>query len=162
MLISICLFFSYIYKSICTRTSSTLRKVFGSFITFIFIYLWHGFYTFVLIWAILNFVCVQAEKLGKVVAKTAAYNSYFGHWSEFGRNRLAAFFGSQLFIPAAMSNFFFIGGYDVGMIYIERIYFTEGIIHYIILSFSAYCIYNTGEYVWRCERKKAAEQIKAN
>lgn len=98
--------------------------------------------------------------MGKLTAKSGAYNSYFGNWSDFGRNRLTAFFGSQLFIPAAMSNFFFIGGYDVGMIYIERIYFTEGIIIYVVLSFCAYCIYNTSEYVWRCERQRADEQMK--
>lgn len=150
----------YIYKNICTKSSSTLLKLIASFVTFTFIYLWHGFYTFVLIWAIMNFVCVQAEKFGRTIAKSSVYHAWVGHWSESNRDRLTAFFGSQLYIPAAMSNFFFIGGYDVGMIYVRRTYFTEGLIAYVVLSFCSFCIYNTCEFIWRYERKRATDQIK--
>lgn len=143
---------SYIYKNFYTKSSSVWYKAIGSFVTFTFIYLWHGFYKFVLIWAIMNFVCVQAEKCGKKIAKSRAYQARVGDWSETNRDRLTAFFGSQLYIPAAMSNFFFIGGFDVGMIYMKRTYYGEGVIGYIVLSFCSLCIYNTCELISRNER----------
>lgn len=150
----------YIYKNICSNTSSVIRKIFGSFVTFAFIYLWHGvLIDFVFIWAIMNFFCVQAEKLGKIIAKSEAYHKMVGNWSEHNRNRLTAFAGSQLYIPASMSNFFFIGGYDVGIIYVERTYFTEGFISYVVLSFFTFCIYNSGEFIWRMERARQAKQL---
>lgn len=133
--------------------------MFGSSVTFAFIYLWHGvLIDFVFIWAIMNFFCVQAERFGKIIAKSAMYDKWVGHWSEHNRNRLTAFAGSQLYIPASMSNFFFIGGYDVGIIYVERTYFIEGFISYVVLSFFTFCIFNSGEFIWRCERARKAPQ----
>lgn len=147
--------FSYIYTSLCQKASSVYRKVFASFFTFTFIYLWHGIYLFVFIWSIMNFVCLQLEQVGRYVGRVQQHNfeKYFGPMNQ---NRIKALFGTQIFIPAVISNFYFFAGVDVGNVFIERTYFTGNFVIYLSLSFCCYCIYHVSEVIerWEMERRR--------
>ncbi|XP_055638565.1 protein-cysteine N-palmitoyltransferase Rasp [Toxorhynchites rutilus septentrionalis] len=123
--------FKYIYTQLCTKTSSHTRKVLASSITFIFIYIWHGLYTFILIWSALNWICIVLEGFVKNI---------------FGSNtRLNALVGTHVFILSVLSNFFFFAREEVGYIYIERTYF-ESLNNYLALYVVAYCFYTTGAW----------------
>lgn len=122
----------------------------ASLVTFMFIYLWHGFYQFVLIWSILNFVVVQVEQLARaeLTARKELWDRYI---SPSNQLRLTAVLGSQLFIPAAISNFFFFGGMEVGTEFMMRTYWTGTLSSYLILSGCCYCLYHTAEVIKRRE-----------
>ncbi|XP_053694942.1 protein-cysteine N-palmitoyltransferase Rasp [Sabethes cyaneus] len=138
--------FKYIYTELCTKTSSNARKILASSVTFVFIYVWHGLYTFVMIWSALNWICVVLEGFVKSI---------------FGTNtRLGAFVGTHVFILSVLSNFFFFAREDVGYIYIRRTYY-ESISNYVVLYIVAYCFYRTGEWIKSIEgsRKSVFKKI---
>lgn len=122
--------------------------------TFCFIYLWHGFYEYVLVWSILNYVCLSIENLCSHLSKTRRYQSLVA--SKFSKNNLLRFNAivtSQLFIPAAISNFYFFAGLKIGYIFIWKTY-TGGIINYFFLTICCISIYHTSEIVKRIQAKK--------
>lgn len=124
--------FKYIYTKLCTKTSSNVRKIFASSITFIFIYIWHGLYTFVMIWSALNWICIVMEGFVK---------------NAFGANsKLGALVGTHVFVLSVLSNFFFFAREEVGYIYIRRTYF-ESVFNYVALYAVAYCFFRTGEFI---------------
>lgn len=144
----------YIYRGISVRKSSLITKLFASITTFSFIYLWHGYFKFILIWAILNFFCLQAERVGKQMAASPMYRNICAaigvHWTY----RMNAIFGSQLLILSVLSNIMFIGGEDVGVELAKQTYFRNGITNYATLSICTYCFYQTGEFFFRWETRR--------
>ncbi|XP_055541267.1 protein-cysteine N-palmitoyltransferase Rasp isoform X3 [Wyeomyia smithii] len=131
--------FRYIYTQLCTKTSSGVRKIMASLATFMFIYVWHGLYTFVMIWSALNWICVVLEGFVKNI---------------FGNNtRLGALVGTHVFILSVLSNFFFFAREEVGYVYIKRTYF-ESISNYAVLYIVTYCFYRTGEWIKSIESNR--------
>ncbi|XP_058447666.1 protein-cysteine N-palmitoyltransferase Rasp [Malaya genurostris] len=131
--------FRYIYTQLCTKTSSGTRKIVASSVTFIFIYIWHGLYTFVLIWSALNWICIVLEGFVKNI---------------FGINsKMGAIVGTHVFILSVLSNFFFFAREEVGYIYIRRTYY-ENLSNYLVLYVVAYCFYRTGEWIKSVENNR--------
>lgn len=150
--------FSYIYTSLCRKASSVYRKLFASFITFTFIYLWHGIYQFVFIWSIMNFICLQLEQIGRYVGRMHSHN-FDKYFRPANQNRIKALFGTQIFIPAVISNFYFFAGVDVGNVFVERTYFTGNFVIYLSLSFCCYCIYHVSEVIERWESERDGTKV---
>uniref|UniRef100_A0A182JYR4 Uncharacterized protein n=1 Tax=Anopheles christyi TaxID=43041 RepID=A0A182JYR4_9DIPT len=124
--------FKYIYTELCTKTSSLPRKVLASLATFAFIYIWHGVFLFILIWSLINWICILLERL-------------VNHCTD-ADSRWRAVIGTHVFIPSVLSNFFFFASEKVGFIYLQRTY-TEGLSNYIGLYVVSYCFYQTGQLV---------------
>ncbi|XP_058823226.1 protein-cysteine N-palmitoyltransferase Rasp-like [Topomyia yanbarensis] len=138
--------FRYIYTQLCTTTSCGTRKILASSITFVFIYIWHGLYTFVLIWSALNWICIVLEGFVKSI---------------FGNNtRIGALVGTHVFILSVLSNFFFFAREEVGYIYIRRTYY-ENINNYLVLYAVAYCFYRTGEWIKSIEGNRRSSLKKS-
>lgn len=145
--------FIYIYKNLSNKlTASKISiKLFSSFTTFFFIYIWHGLYNFILIWSLLNYICLIIENFGRSITKTLKYRKFIENiLSRNNELRFNAIIASQIFIPSAISNFYFFAGTEIGNIYIYKTY-TSGIITYIFLTFCCCCIYNVSEFVKRNE-----------
>uniref|UniRef100_A0A182XAR0 Uncharacterized protein n=1 Tax=Anopheles quadriannulatus TaxID=34691 RepID=A0A182XAR0_ANOQN len=136
--------FKYIYTELCTKTSGLPRKVLASLATFAFIYIWHGVFLFILIWSLINWVCILLERL-------------VNHCTP-ADSRWRAIIGTHVFIPSVLSNFFFFASERVGFIYLERTY-TEGLSNYIGLYVASYCFYQTGQLV-KIEQTNRANQAK--
>lgn len=117
--------------------------------------MWHGFYKFILIWSTLNFICVHIEQFGKYLwhSYQPVINTYL---SESNQNRLTAMIGAHLFIPAAISNFYFFAGIDVGNQFMLRTYITGHFFSFMFLYFCCYCIYHISEMI---KRRETAEKI---
>lgn len=150
----------YIYRGICKERSPMAKKLFASIATFSFIYLWHGYYKFILMWAILNFFCLQAERCGKIMAATKAYRSVCTAVGTRWTYRMNAIFGSQLLILSVLSNIMFIGGEDVGVELAKQTYFRNDITTYATLSICTYCFYQTGEFLFRWEARRMGAKLK--
>ncbi|CAO1396589.1 unnamed protein product [Diamesa hyperborea] len=147
--------FKYIYASICNKDSKIALKTTAGVTTFFFIYIWHGFFDFVLIWSIMNCLCIVFEKILNHLLKTRTYLSTAKTILKTENNihRMNAFLQAHVLIPAVMSNFFFFGGMDVGKEFIRRTYF-NGFWNYIKLVLCITCLYPVSEAIEIREQQK--------
>uniref|UniRef100_A0A182LTF9 Uncharacterized protein n=1 Tax=Anopheles culicifacies TaxID=139723 RepID=A0A182LTF9_9DIPT len=137
--------FKYIYTELCTKTSGLVRKLLASLATFAFIYIWHGVFLFILIWSLINWICILLERL-------------VNHCTP-ADSRWRAIIGTHVFIPSVLSNFFFFASENVGFIYLQRTY-TEGISNYLGLYVASYCFYQTGQLVKIVKTNRRVEDAK--
>lgn len=160
-----CLFwhiFRHIFAELCTKSSPIAQKLFASFISFVFIYLWHGYYMFLLIWVFLNLIALYLEIFGRHVARSSDYNRFLKPIGSENIKRLNAILGSQLLIPSIITNLMFLGGADVGRWLTVRTYFTSGLLNYAVLSFTAYNFYRASNFIFEQEKKSSEKQIRKN
>ncbi|XP_071579106.1 protein-cysteine N-palmitoyltransferase HHAT isoform X4 [Temnothorax nylanderi] len=73
-------------------------KLFASFSCFTFVFIWHGIQMNIFIWTLLNFIGIVIEDIGVSIGKT-----------------------SPLLAISAISNFYFLGGREIGNIFTENI-----------------------------------------
>lgn len=144
--------FRHIYAEMCTKTSSLPWKLFASFISFAFIYLWHGYYLFLLVWVFLNLASLYTELFGRYISQSNQYNALLKSIGSQNIPRFNAFLGSQLLISSSISNVMFIGGPNVGKWLMIRTYFTGGVLNYIVLSVISYNFYQVSSFIFQRER----------
>lgn len=132
-------------------------KILSSFVTFLFIFAWHGLYDFILIWSIMNCICLMLEKVFYSILNSETYQRKALQIlkSEQMIYRLNSFLSSHILIPSIISNFYFFGGKEIGDEFIRRTYFS-GFFTYFKLSLCLYFLYPTAEWIKRYEdsRKK--------
>ncbi|EDV96119.1 protein-cysteine N-palmitoyltransferase Rasp [Drosophila grimshawi] len=137
--------FRHIYAELCGKKSSPAAKLCATALTFVFVFIWHGCYTYVLIWSVLNFVCLAAEKIFKTLVARPAYQRWsLKMFGAAGAQRFHALLATQLFIPAAFSNVYFIAGQDIGS-FLMRGAYLSGVGNYLALSFCSYCFFQCSE-----------------
>lgn len=137
----------------CTRSSSLPRKLLASFASFVFIYLWHGYYLFLLVWVFLNLASLYIELFGRRIALTQQYCGFLRLIIGDGNiARLNAIFGGQLLISSSISNVMFIGGPNIGKWLAIHTYFSGGLLNYTVLSITAYNLYRVSSFIFQCER----------
>lgn len=147
--------FKYIYTSMCHRRSPLMMKIFSGFSTFLFIYVWHGFFDYILVWSLLNCICIVVEKFVYYVIESDKFRQRALAIVKTDNNvhRLHALIGSHVLIPAILSNFFFFGGIEVGWEFVRRTYLS-GFITYLKISTCIYLLYPVAEAIKRRERTK--------
>lgn len=147
--------FRHIYEELCSKTSSLPRKLVASSVSFIFIYLWHGYYLYLLAWVFLNLAFLYLELFGRHLCRNEQYNKERANAIGVENvKRFNAFFGSQLLIPSIITNLMFIGGSHVGASLAIRTYINGGFLNYILLSFVAYNFYQVSNFIFECEGKR--------
>lgn len=140
----------YIYARFQSRSSGNLRKIFAVFLTFAFIYVWHGYFLAILAWSALNGLGILLERGVIILQRSRAYQSWIARrLSSNNLNRLDGVIGTHLLILAVIANFFFLANYNVGVLFLKRTY-ASGVISYLGLSTSLLFIYFTSEY---CKRR---------
>jgi protein-cysteine N-palmitoyltransferase HHAT len=143
--------FRYIYTELCTKSSTISKKLFAGFVTFFFVYFWHGFFNSILTWSVMNCLCIVIEKFVYNIIESESFIRRF-----YSRNlylRIHALIGSQILIPAILSNFFFFGGMELGIEFIRRTYF-HGLWNYLNISICVWFLYPVAEAIKRWENKK--------
>lgn len=140
--------FRYIYSTLCSRTASFRRKISSSAVSFAFVFLWHGMFTFVGVWAVLNFVVLLLENMARSVClgNRSRIDRYL---STTNQKRGAALLGSQLYILGALSNFVFFTDIEVGEVFFRRTYWTGGWMAYGWVSAMCVCLFHTSEWLGR-------------
>lgn len=139
--------FRYVYGRVVRHGGASLRRrLAGAAVTFGFIYVFHGAYDYVLVWCVLNYVCIAAELAARALLR--AHRQRLDGWlrPEWQR-RWLALAGAQLLIPAVLSNFFFFAGYEVGAVFVRRTYWESGWWEYAQLSGLAVCFWHTGAWL---------------
>lgn len=149
--------FKHIYAELCTRQSSIAAKFCATALTFAFVFIWHGCYTYVLIWSVLNFLCLAAEKLYRTLVSMPAYQKWsLKYFGSVGAQRVHALLATQLFIPAAFSNVYFIGGKEIGD-FLMRGAYLSGVGNYLALCFCSYCFFQCSELLLTRSKKQQAK-----
>lgn len=146
--------FKYIYAQLCHKKSCNLRKFSAAFVTFVFIYVWHGLWWSIFIWSMLNFVCVILENVLTTLQESQKYKEIMGKY--LGTNNLLRFnamIATNVMIPSILSNFIFFAGTDVGLVFFRKTY-TSGIPFYLKLLVICYSLYTTNEWIRRWEKQK--------
>lgn len=138
--------FKHIYAELCTKNSSSLKKIASALGTFFFVYIWHGYYLNILIWSVLNVACLILEKLLKFTINSYWYRKNIAQrLSLENQQRLFAVLGTQVFIPSAFSNFYFFSGEEIGNYFMQLTY-CSGLWYYCSISFYCYCLFQSSEY----------------
>ncbi|XP_067648301.1 protein-cysteine N-palmitoyltransferase Rasp [Eurosta solidaginis] len=136
--------FDYIYHPL---VQAGYTKFVSTVLTFAFIFMWHGCQTDILIWTVMNFLCLITEKCLKCAVCSEFYKGWFE--KKLGQQlsqRFNAIIFSQLFIVAAFSNVFFIGSTEMGVSLMINAY-GNGFINYLALSFCCYCFFQCSELI---------------
>lgn len=144
----------YVYIKITPRNASATRKIAAGFVTFFFIYIWHGFFEYILIWSVANCLSILVEKIiynyiesPDFEEKALAYLK-----SENNLHRLRAFIGAHILIPAILSNFYFFGGTEFGWEFVRRTYMS-GFLTYFNITGTIFLLYPLAEMIKRKEQK---------
>ncbi|KAK0090027.1 hypothetical protein PV326_004255 [Microctonus aethiopoides] len=115
------------------------RKFVASFITFVFIYVWHGVHKFVLIWTVLNFLGVMIVTIANSIGNSPLYIKWQQKFlSPRNTRRFNCILATPLLAVSAVSNFYFFGGEIIGNLYMYRL-FHDSPISIFILMFILYC-----------------------
>lgn len=143
----------YIYIKMTPRNSSFLRKVFANFITFFFIYIWHGFFDYILIWSAANCISILIEKVLYEYIESESFTAKALKIvkTENNLHRLRAYIGAHILIPAILSNFFFFGGTHFGLEFIKRTYLS-GFWDYFKITGTIFLLYPIAEAIKRYEQ----------
>lgn len=112
----------YIYYPIVgLGKKKIIFKVFGCFLCFAFVCIWHGMGKSICIWSILSFLGVILEKFSyqissKIFQKIEVTNPLVYKF-------IRAFFGTFAFMLMCISCMFFLSNYEVGMYFVNKIIF---------------------------------------
>ena len=99
----------YFYLPLIVRHPGTLTKLFASFVTFCFVFMFHGWQKYILIWSGLNFLGVTLEAVGKSLCRTPAYKRMErAHLSPASQRRLYAVGSSLVLLLALTSQLYFL------------------------------------------------------
>ncbi|GLH15695.1 Protein-cysteine N-palmitoyltransferase Rasp, partial [Gryllus bimaculatus] len=112
----------YIYLPCCGHSKHYWNKLFASLMCFVFVYVWHTTHFAILIWTLLNFIGVTLEGLGKQISASAAYRKWEDStFSPQGIRRFHALLATPIFMMSALSNFYFLGSYAIGQVFVSRL-----------------------------------------
>lgn len=145
----------YVYIQITPRNSSAIRKILASFITFFFIYIWHGFFEYILIWSVANCLSILVEKIVYNYIESPEFEEKALVYlkTENNLHRLRAYIGAHILMPAILSNFYFFGGTEFGWEFVRRTYL-NGFLPYFYITGTIFLLYPIAEVIKRKEQKK--------
>ncbi|CAH0405328.1 unnamed protein product [Chilo suppressalis] len=97
------------------KLKSIINKLCASFLTFVFIFMWHGTIWNIFVWSVLNYLGIALEQFGKVI-----YHSNYYQILKTGilksdemETRFIALLCTPLLALSAISNFYLFGGSSV-------------------------------------------------
>ncbi|KJH47258.1 MBOAT family protein [Dictyocaulus viviparus] len=116
-------FKTYIFVPICQPTFSLPRKIFGVLVSYSFVLLWHGFYHHNIVWIILNIISLMLEMSAKSIYAIESFRIWREKtFSDVTFRRILAALHILPFAFGLYSNIYFLGGSDVGALFVKRFY----------------------------------------
>uniref|UniRef100_A0A1I7WE55 Protein-cysteine N-palmitoyltransferase HHAT n=1 Tax=Heterorhabditis bacteriophora TaxID=37862 RepID=A0A1I7WE55_HETBA len=115
-------FKEYIFIPICAPSFSLRRKIIGVIVSYSFVLLWHGFYHHNIVWIILNIIALFMEMIAKALYSIDSIRLWREKTiSDINFRRILAWLQIIPFATGLYSNFYFLGGSEVGGAYVTRI-----------------------------------------
>uniref|UniRef100_A0A7E4W0H9 MBOAT family protein n=1 Tax=Panagrellus redivivus TaxID=6233 RepID=A0A7E4W0H9_PANRE len=119
-------FKEYIFIPICEPTFSVSRKIFGVLASYTFVLIWHGFQHHNLVWIGLNILELFLEYGAKgIYSIKAVQNWREKNISDENFRRILGVLQIVCFAFGLYSNFYFLGGSQVGQMFVQRIFWEE-------------------------------------
>lgn len=112
---------SYIYDPLVEGFPQKKHHLLLSTVCFAFVYVWHGLSMNILIWSVCNFLGIVLESVGHEVTKLNTYQNFESKLSKQNVRRWRALVTSPLFIMSALTMFFFLGGMEVGVVFVNQV-----------------------------------------
>ncbi|KAL1129734.1 hypothetical protein AAG570_012678 [Ranatra chinensis] len=133
--------FRCIYKPLCGDFKPTWkRKLYASFLSFCFVFIWHGGNLTIFYWSIFNFIGITLEVAGKLIGELQSVKLWkTTYLSESNIRRLNGLWSAPLWIFAVISNFIFFGGHELGLMHIKQFMFGPWQLSFCIVTIS-YCM----------------------
>lgn len=121
------LFFKeYIFLPICRPTFSLPRKIFGVFVSYGFVLMWHGFQRHYVIWILLNIAEIFMETIAKVLYTVPSIRAWReSHLSDRNFRRILAFVQLCPFAFGLYAIFYFLSDAEVGYVFVDQIFWKE-------------------------------------
>ncbi|XP_050414085.1 protein-cysteine N-palmitoyltransferase HHAT isoform X3 [Patella vulgata] len=129
----------YIYIPVGGSKHGFVWQLTGSFLCFMFIYIWHGAEIYLLFWCLLNYLGCTIEVLGSWLVQTNICRKYLEKIGNDNKRRLNGLVSVPLYLMSAMGIFFFFGGSDVGKIFFRRLLIDISWSGFILFVFLLYC-----------------------
>ncbi|CAH0766553.1 unnamed protein product [Diatraea saccharalis] len=122
------------------KLSRIVNKLCASFLTFVFIFMWHGTIWNIFVWSVLNYLGITLEQFGKILSQTNYYQLFKVNIlkSDETETRFLALLCTPLLALSAISNFYLFGGSSVGNIYFEC-FMHPTFFNTMLISISLYC-----------------------
>ncbi|KOB69107.1 putative skinny hedgehog/sightless/rasp [Operophtera brumata] len=119
----------YIYRpgystvSHCVNLPKMTYKLSASFVTFTFIFMWHGITWNIFVWSVLNYFGILIEYSAKALSVTDTYKRFKAKimMSDAMEVRFVAFLCTPLLILSVISNFYLFAGSEVGDLFFSEI-----------------------------------------
>lgn len=141
----------YIYIPILSL-NLPLNKLLASFMSFGFVFIWHGVDRFIFTWSLMNFLGLSLEGFIKTIGKTDKYIEIESKFSSINIRRFHCLIASPLLALSAISNFYFFAGQEIGNIYLYRLFHDSPQIIGTLLFF-LYCCCQVSTEVKLYEKK---------
>lgn len=133
----------YIYLPMGGSRKGFARQIAGSFLTFAFIWLWHGSNMHIMWWCIPNWLGVVVESLAGIVLLLPSVKRLEDKLSPAASRRVRALFGVVTLTSLILSNLVFLCGPDPVLFYIKRIFFFGWPSSTLLVLFGIYLIVQT-------------------
>lgn len=116
----------YLFLPICQPTFSVGRKLLGVGVSYTFVLVWHGFHYHNVVWIVLNVVELFIEYGAKGLYTIPSIRLMRErNLSDVNFRRLLAWLQILPFAFGLYSNFYFLGGSQVGGMFVDRIFWEE-------------------------------------
>jgi len=110
----------YIYVPIMklwTGQAPFIAKFLASSVAFVYIYVWHGVQSVIMMWAGMNYISVSLESIGEAIGNSPKYQSLEkAYLSSSGIRRLRGMIIMPLFLFSMCGNFVFLIGQKLGFL----------------------------------------------
>jgi len=142
----------HVYIPLGGSQKGFIRQLSASFLSFLFIWFWHGSEFYIMYWIALNFTTIILENVGRNFQKS--HPEIEGSMSPQMWRRLRIFLATPPYIASTVGIFMFIGSHEeIGKIYFTRFFvdglFTGG----LLVTFCMYCIAQTSVTCFKREER---------
>ena len=119
-------FKEYIFIPICAPSFSTSRKIFGVLASYTFVLIWHGFQHHNIVWIVLNIIELFLEYGAKGIYTIQSVRTWREkNISDINFRRILGWLQIVCFAVGLYSNFYFLGGSQIGQMFVQRIFWEE-------------------------------------
>ncbi len=133
--------FRYFYLPLigAFQTRGIVPRLFASFSTFCFIWLWHGMNSDLFVWSSLNFIGITFEAVAREISRTRVIVDCASYVGVKFMTRFLCLLSVPLTMMSLVSQSFFLMGHESGFVMLRRLFLSPSISGTPIIILSLYC-----------------------
>jgi len=148
---------TYIYIPCTGSQGGMWTKLWGSFVCFSFVCIWHGASSSVIVWCLSNYLGICLEASATYMSKQGLLMHWKQTLSDSSWIRLKAAVASPLLLMSALSNFCFFTDTTVGYLLARKAIYDGGMLRLLTILFVMYCCCHVSMAVSQASKKSKSE-----